>query len=301
MTRVLVVEGNTPEVLAAKAEAGGLAPAEQYAAALRRFAPALEITIARPFCDPADVLIELEGIDGVALTGSGVAWAADAPQARPHRRLVERVFAAGIPVLGSCWGLQVGAVILGGSVGASPLGIEVPAARAVTLTAAGRAHALHADRPAVFDVPCIHRDEVTRAPSGAVITAANDHSAIQATVYEHGGVRLWGVQYHPEHGADIALGYLLARGAEGITGLARPLGETDLNALHADLGDAAGQAALARADRRGLGVEVFCPDRRGAELRAWLRSIGALRGEAHPIGDAPPPRAVAMAVASAPR
>ncbi|MEM6422554.1 MAG: type 1 glutamine amidotransferase, partial [Pseudomonadota bacterium] len=262
---------------AAKAPVSSVAPAEQYARALKRFAPDLETAIARPFFDAADIETDLDGIDGVALTGSGVAWSADAPEAAPHRRLVERVFAAGIPVIGSCWGLQIGAVILGGGVGISPRGLEVPVARAVRLTEAGRAHPMHAGRGAVFDVPCIHRDEVTVVPTGAVVTAANDHAAVQAMIYERGGVRFWGVQYHPEHGADVALGYLLSRNGDDITGGTVPAAARDiLDDPEFDLttlADATGEAALARSRQSGVGAEVFCPHRRGRELAAWLMSI----------------------------
>ncbi|MEM6488445.1 MAG: type 1 glutamine amidotransferase [Pseudomonadota bacterium] len=193
--RILVVEGNGPREIAALAEIGARPPAEAYGAVLARHAPGLRLAYTRPLEQAEPVL---DGIDAVALTGSGVPWSADAPQARPHRRVVERAFAAGLPVFGSCWGLQVPAVVLGGAVGAAPSGVEVPLARNIALTDAGRRHPMHAARPAVFDAPCIHRDIVTRVPEGAVVTASNAHSAVQAMVYERPDARFWGVQYHPE-------------------------------------------------------------------------------------------------------
>ncbi|MGF1550962.1 MAG: gamma-glutamyl-gamma-aminobutyrate hydrolase family protein [Paracoccaceae bacterium] len=265
MAKVLVVEGNTPEGVAAVRAAGGVAAAETYAGALRAFAPGLEIAVARPSFPGFDArALSLDGIDGVALTGSGAAFAADAPEARPHRALVERAFAAGLPVIGSCWGLQVPAVVLGGGVGAAGAGIEVPVARDIRLTPAGLDHPLHAHRGVVFDAPCIHRDEVRRPPTGARVTATNGHSAVQAMVYEQGGVRFWGMQYHPEHGPEEALRYLRRPDAAALLAGAEPLVDAT--------------AVLAADD--GLGSDRMAmltdPAVRGAELKSWLLAIGAI-------------------------
>ena len=64
---------------------------------------------------------------------------------RPARPSVTRqidfaraAFAAGVPVRGSCWGLQLAVAALGGSVRRNPRGRELPIARAITVTEAGR-------------------------------------------------------------------------------------------------------------------------------------------------------------------
>jgi GMP synthase (glutamine-hydrolysing) len=44
----------------------------------------------------------------------------------------------GVPVWGSCWGLQIATVALGGSVRRNPRGRELAIARAITVTEAGR-------------------------------------------------------------------------------------------------------------------------------------------------------------------
>ncbi|MEO1274752.1 MAG: type 1 glutamine amidotransferase [Pseudomonadota bacterium] len=281
MARVLVVEGNTPEVVAATMAAGCSPAAEQYAAVLEALAAergvALETMIARPSFPDADIeRLALEGFDGVALTGSGVSWSADDARAGPHRRLLERVFAAGIPAVGSCWGLQVGAVVLGGAVGQGTRGLEIGVARHVCLTAAGQAHALHAGRDASFDVPCIHRDEVTRLPQGAVLTASNDHSEVQAMVYEEGGVRFWGLQYHPEGGVEDMLAYLLRRDEFALAELALFRDRADLEAMVADMRAMAADPAANRAMawRYGIRPEVLDPARRRVELANWLAAIG---------------------------
>ena len=89
-------------------------------------------------------------------------------------------FAAGVPVWGSCWGLQLATVALGGSVRRNPRGRELPIARAITVTEAGRAHPLLASRPTVFDALCSHLDEIEILPPNSEVLAANELSAIQA-------------------------------------------------------------------------------------------------------------------------
>src|SRR4051812_25981545 len=87
---------------------------------------------------------------------------------------------ASVPVWGSCWGLQLAVMALGGSVRRSPRGRELPIARAITTTDAGRADPLLASRPAVFDALCSHLDEIETLPANSRILAGNEVSAIQA-------------------------------------------------------------------------------------------------------------------------
>ena len=91
-------------------------------------------------------------------------------------------FTAGVPVWGSCWGLQLAAVALGGSVRRNPRGRELPIARAITMTEVGRADPLLASRPAVFDALCSHLDEIETSPPNSRILAGNEVSAIQGCI-----------------------------------------------------------------------------------------------------------------------
>jgi GMP synthase (glutamine-hydrolysing) len=59
---------------------------------------------------------------------------------------------------------------------------------------------MHAMRDAVFDVPAIHSDIVTRLPQGAIVTARNAMSEIQAAEIRFGRGVFWGVQYRPKYG-----------------------------------------------------------------------------------------------------
>lgn len=256
MTHILILEGNSPQMLAA-----GKSDAEPFVSTLLALDPSVTLTIAAPYVHPVSS-IELEAADGVIFTGSGVDWATDAPEAEPQRAAMEQVFATGKPVWGSCNGLHLAAVLLGGAVGASPKGLEIGLARGVALTEVGAIHPAMAGRAPGFAVPCIHRDEVQRLPEGAVLLAGNDHSPVQAMAYERDGVDFWGVQYHPEFApafvARMVRGKPAALGGEALA--------VALETCESDLGAAA---------RLGATPEAMRLPSRAVEIANWLRHVEA--------------------------
>jgi GMP synthase (glutamine-hydrolysing) len=108
------------------------------------------------------------------------------------------VFEAGVPSFGSCAGLQVATVAAGGTVRPSRRGREAGFARRITVSEAGHRHPLLAGRPASFDAPAFHSDEVETLPDGGTLLAFNTVSEVQAVEIRHGAGVFWGVQYHPE-------------------------------------------------------------------------------------------------------
>ncbi len=115
------------------------------------------------------------------------------------------IFSLGIPTLGICYGMQLMARDLGGTVertGASEF---------------GKAE-LEADDSELFHhlppeqtVWMSHRDSVTAPPAGAQVTASSPSTPIAA--FEDRARRLYGVQFHPEvahtpHGQDILKNFL---------------------------------------------------------------------------------------------
>lgn len=265
--RVLVLEGNPPELLAARFSAGLAGTAESYGAALQSYEPELKVEILRPYFpdytfDPG----AFEDIDGLVCTGSGVQWSADDARARPFWEVFESAFVAGIPVLGSCWGLQIGAVVLGGSVSESPSGSELGIARHVRLTEDGEVHDFHAGRAAEFQALCVHRDEVSEIPDGAVVTATNGHSAVQAMVSESGDHQFWGIQYHPEMSLmdmGLALNRVASTAWEDKASEIAAMG-ADFRALAAEPG---------RTDlvsRHSIGAEILDRSTHTTELRNWV-------------------------------
>lgn len=233
--RVLIVDNNSAE-RNAQARAGGRRTwAELYEHALAVLQPNIHTDTVNPYVRVPDPAFLTE-FDGFAFSGSGVDWAVDAPEAAPLRRVMEQALATGRPVIGSCNGMQLGALVLGGRVGASPKGVEIGLAHDIRLTKAGRAHPLMAGREDVYSAPCIHRDEVQDLSQHATLIAQNDHCPVQAFACQTGGVDFWGVQYHPElPPADLA---------------ALIKGVATLNAEHRDVADALAEGSTPPSDGR---------------------------------------------------
>ena len=57
---------------------------------------------------------DLSGFDGIAFTGSSVEWNTDDERAAPLAAVMRAGFAAGLPTIGSCNGMQLAASVLGG-------------------------------------------------------------------------------------------------------------------------------------------------------------------------------------------
>ena len=183
-------------------------------------------------------------------------------------------FAAGVPVWGSCWGLQLAVVALGGSVRRNPRGRELPIARAITMTEAGRADPLFASRPAVFDALCSHLDEIETLPPNSQILAGNEMSAIQAiTAQSPEGGSFHGTQYHPEHTLTVSAALIEMRATELVEeGFGTEPAE--IVAIAADY--RALDAAPTRRDlvwRYGIASEIMDPVRRTTEIGNWLRAV----------------------------
>ena len=116
------------------------------------------------------------------------------------------IYELGIPILGICYGIQLIAQQLGGTVGRGMRGEY------------GRAHAtcsgestLLVGTPAEQEVWMSHFDAVTHAPKGFVATASTPDAPVAAM--ECVERKIWGVQWHPEvahtpHGMAILQRFL---------------------------------------------------------------------------------------------
>lgn len=145
---------------------------------------------------------ELGAFDGCAFTGSSYSAYDDNVDVTRQIELMARTFDCGVSSFGSCWGLQIAAVALGGKVELNPKGREVGVGRKIMLSDEGRDHDMFRGKKTTFEAFESHSDEVTALPSGAEILAGNDHTAVQAMAVSRNGTSSWFVQYHPEYNFD---------------------------------------------------------------------------------------------------
>ncbi|MGW1157257.1 glutamine-hydrolyzing GMP synthase [Streptomyces sp. NPDC002513] len=121
------------------------------------------------------------------------------------------LFEAGVPLFGMCYGFQLMAQALGGTVdntGAREYG-------RTALTVSRPSSTLFEGTPAEQSVWMSHGDACSAAPEGFSVTASTD--VVPVAAFENDEKRLYGVQYHPEvmhstHGQQV-LEHFLYRGA----------------------------------------------------------------------------------------
>lgn len=98
-----------------------------------------------------------------------------------------------VTILGVCFGHQLLAISMGGTVSLNPDGFEV-GYKNITLTNRGKSQNIFKDLPNTFSVCQSHVDTVIDPPKGSHILAKNENG-IQAIQYAH---NIFGVQFHPE-------------------------------------------------------------------------------------------------------
>jgi GMP synthase (glutamine-hydrolysing) len=106
------------------------------------------------------------------------------------------IYELGIPILGICYGVQLIAQQLGGTVGRGMRG-EYGRAK-LTRIDGSTSTLLHDGIPAAQEVWMSHFDAVTEPPPGFVATASTADAPVAAM--EDPVRKIWGVQYHPEVG-----------------------------------------------------------------------------------------------------
>jgi GMP synthase (glutamine-hydrolysing) len=109
--------------------------------------------------------------------------------------LIREAAGRSLPTFGSCWGHQMIARALGGTVVHDPGRAEF-GCREVVLTDAGRRDRLFRDFPARFLANMGHHDRVTALPEGGIELADNDVQPFEA--FRIAGKPIYGTQFHSE-------------------------------------------------------------------------------------------------------
>jgi GMP synthase (glutamine-hydrolysing) len=274
--RLLVAECEPPDARSQRRRSVGRSSGETYLEVLRALAPGAACERIKP-ADEGEGLPSSEALshyDGVFLTGSPLHLYEETSETRREVVFMQAVFASGTPAFGSCAGLQVATVAAGGTVRPNASGREAAFARKITPTAHGRSHPLLEGRPAVFDAPAVHTDEVASLPARSVVLACNEVTRVQAAEIRSGerGI-FWGVQYHPEIGLDEVAAALVRE--------ASSLVDAGLAGSDEDVESYAGQVEAlhhhpTRRDlawRLGLDEQVTEPHLRRAELRNFIAHL----------------------------
>lgn len=145
----------------------------------------------------------------ILITGSSAMITQAQPWMIETAAWLRRATAAGVPTLGVCFGHQMLAIALGGTVGDHPNGIEAGAIT-VDINDHGVEDALFTALPRRASFQSHHYQSVTALPVGAVALASNRHDPHQAVRY---APWTWGVQFHPEIDTAIMTA-ILAAGAD---------------------------------------------------------------------------------------
>ncbi|MFG1463013.1 type 1 glutamine amidotransferase [Xanthobacter sp. DSM 24535] len=145
--------------------------------------------------DAGEAIPDLAGYDALMAFGGPMdVWQeAEHPWLVAEKQAIRDWVAAGRPYFGVCFGHQLLAVAMGGTVG--PMTEAEVGVRDVSLTPDGMASPLFAGIAPSFPTLQWHGAAVTALPDGALALAANAHCPVQAIQI---GANAFGIQYHVE-------------------------------------------------------------------------------------------------------
>ena len=146
----------------------------------------------------------LRGDEGIVITGSPAMVTDQEPWSEKLAAWLAREAHGQVPVLGVCYGHQLLAHALGGSVHFHPQGREIGTVD-ISLEAAARHDPLLNILPERFKAQVTHAQSVKALPHDATLLARNafePHHAFRI------GERTWGVQFHPEVSAEVMRAYI---------------------------------------------------------------------------------------------
>ncbi|MCM2563123.1 type 1 glutamine amidotransferase [Lutimaribacter sp. EGI FJ00015] len=139
---------------------------------------------------------DLAPFDGVMITGSPASVHDDAPWVTRLEELIRQMVGQGVPVFGACFGHQVIAKALGGTVGYNPGGWVM-----------GRIETRVVDRapwmdgaPDTLGLYAAHKEQVLEPPAGVRILSETPGCPVGGFAV---GAHVYTTQYHPEIDPDF--------------------------------------------------------------------------------------------------
>ena len=133
----------------------------------------------------------IDEVDGFITTGARAAVYDQMPWYNALAELIRTIDAAGVPLVGICFGHQAIADALGGEVINSPKGWGIGVHEYKT---AGQAAWMSPAQP-TFHVPACHQDQIVSLPPGSELLASNAHCENFIVQFSPSSL---GVQGHPE-------------------------------------------------------------------------------------------------------
>ncbi len=162
----------------------------------------MSVAVVAPYTGAA--LPKPESYAGVIISGSHAFVTDMAPWSNKVAAWIPDVMAAKIPLLGICYGHQLMALALGGTVGNSPVGIEMGTVE-LKRTEFADDDPLFRGLGREFKAHVSHAQSVLTLPPDAVVLAYNQAEPHHAYAI---GQSAWGLQFHPEFDADIMRAYV---------------------------------------------------------------------------------------------
>ncbi|HWS77280.1 MAG TPA: glutamine amidotransferase [Thermomonas sp.] len=148
-----------------------------------------------------------EGFAGTIVTGSAAMVTERHGWSERSADWLREAAHAGMPLLGICYGHQLIAHALGGSVGDNPAGREMGTVH-LDLHPPSADDPLFAGLPLRFPAQATHLQSVLRLPEGATVLARSAQDEAHAFRW---GEAVWGLQFHPEFSTTHMRGYIRAR------------------------------------------------------------------------------------------
>lgn len=133
----------------------------------------------------------LDGFDGVMITGSPASVHDGEPWIARLEELIRQVVGRGIPVFGACFGHQAIAKALGGTVGYNPEGWEMGRIETEVVDPAPWMQ----DAPAKMGLYAAHKEQVIEPPAGVRILTQTPGCPVGGFAI---GGHVYTTQYHPE-------------------------------------------------------------------------------------------------------